>query len=100
MSRTNSENHKHGYHGNKDQITKRLRRAEGQIRGIEKMVEDDRYCIDVITQISAAQAALDKVALQLMEDHAAHCVVGGPDELKDERTEELMGAVARLMRRG
>ena len=94
-----SEN-KHGYAGNKDQITKRLRRVEGQIRGIEKMVEEDRYCIDVLTQISAAQAALDKVALQLMEDHASHCVVGGPEDLKEERTEELMGAVARLMRRG
>ncbi len=100
MSKTEPESHTHGYHGNKAQISKRLRRAEGQIRGIEKMVEEDRYCIDILTQISAAQAALDKVALQLMEDHAAHCVVGGPDELKDERTEELMGAVARLMRRG
>jgi DNA-binding FrmR family transcriptional regulator len=88
------------YAGHKDQISKRLRRAEGQIRGIEKMVDEDRYCIDILTQISAAQAALDKVALQLMEDHAAHCVVGGPEELKSERTEELMGAVARLMRRG
>lgn len=92
--------HEHGYTGHKDQITKRLRRVEGQVRGIEKMIDEDRYCIDVLTQISAAQAALDKVALQLMEDHAAHCVVGGPDELKEERTEELMGAVARLMRRG
>ena len=100
MSKTNSETHTHGYHGNKDQITKRLRRVEGQVRGIEKMIDEDRYCIDVLTQISAAQAALDKVALQLMEDHAAHCVVGGPEDLKEERTEELMGAVARLMRRG
>jgi DNA-binding FrmR family transcriptional regulator len=90
----------HAYAGQKEQLGKRLRRVEGQIRGIEKMVEDDRYCIDILTQISAAQAALDKVALGLMEDHAAHCVVGGPDELKEERTEELMGAVARLMRRG
>lgn len=92
--------HEHGYTAGKQQLTKRLRRVEGQIRGIEKMVEDDRYCIDVLTQISAAQAALDKVALELMDDHAAHCVVGGPDELKQERTEELMGAVRRLMRRG
>lgn len=95
-----SEEHTHGYSADKAQLAKRLRRAEGQIRGIEKMIEDDRYCIDILTQISAAQAALDKVALQLMEDHAAHCVVGGPEELKEERTEELMGAVARLMRRG
>jgi DNA-binding FrmR family transcriptional regulator len=90
----------HAYAGNKDQLGKRLRRVEGQVRGIEKMVDDDRYCIDILTQISAAQAALDKVALQLMEDHAAHCVVGGPDELKEERTAELMESVARLMRRG
>jgi DNA-binding FrmR family transcriptional regulator len=92
--------HEHGYTGQKEQVTKRLRRVEGQVRGIEKMIDDDRYCIDVLTQISAAQAALDKVALQLMEDHAAHCVVGGPEDLREERTEELMGAVARLMRRG
>jgi CsoR family transcriptional regulator, copper-sensing transcriptional repressor len=90
----------HAYAGQKDQLGKRLRRVEGQIRGIEKMVDDDRYCIDILTQISAAQAALDKVALGLLDDHAAHCVVGGPDELKAERTDELMGAVARLLRRG
>ncbi len=94
------ENKDHAYSENKVPLLRRLRRVEGQIRGIEKMVEDDRYCIDILTQISAAQAALDKVALRLMEDHAAHCVVGGPEELKEERTEELMGAVARLMRRG
>ncbi|MGH2906633.1 MAG: metal-sensitive transcriptional regulator [Solirubrobacterales bacterium] len=96
----NSTTPDHAYAGQKDALKKRLRRAEGQIRGIEKMVDEDRYCIDILTQISAAQAALDKVALGLMEDHAAHCVVGGPEELKEERTEELMGAVARLLRRG
>lgn len=63
------------------------------------MIEDERYCIDVLTQISAAQAALDKVALELVGDHVAHCVIGGPEELKGERTEELVEAVARLMRR-
>ena len=89
-----------GYTATKDQLLKRLRRVEGQVRGVEKMVDDDRYCIDVLTQISAIQAALDKVALGLMDDHARHCVVDGPAELKDERTEELMAAVARLMRRG
>ena len=90
-----------GYSATKDQLLNRLRRIEGQVRGVERMVEDDRYCIDVITQISAIQAALDKVALGLLDDHAAHCVLGGaakapPEELKDE----LMAAVARLMRRG
>ena len=89
-----------GYSATKEQLLKRLRRVEGQVRGVQGMVEDDRYCIDVLTQISAIQAALDKVALGLMDDHARHCVVGGPAEVKEERTEELMAAVARLMRRG
>jgi DNA-binding FrmR family transcriptional regulator len=78
-----------------------LRRIEGQIRGLQRMVEDDRYCIDVLTQISAVQAALDKVALGLLDDHARHCVVGEADSaVQDERTGELMDAVGRLMRRG
>ena len=89
-----------GYTATKDDLLKRLRRIEGQVGGIQRMVEDDRYCIDVLTQISAVQAALDKVALGLLDDHARHCVVGGPDTKKDERTEELMAAVGRLMRRG
>lgn len=89
-----------GYTATKAQLLKRLRRIEGQVRGVEKMVEEDRYCVDVLTQISAAQAALDKVALGLLDDHARHCVIEGPDPKKDERTEELMAAVARLMRRG
>jgi DNA-binding FrmR family transcriptional regulator len=91
---------KHGYSDDRQKILNRLRRIEGQVRGVEKMVEDDRYCIDIVTQISAIQAALDKVALGLMDDHARHCVIDGPEDLKDERTEELMSAVARLMRRG
>jgi DNA-binding FrmR family transcriptional regulator len=89
-----------GYSATKDQLLNRLRRVEGQVRGVQKMVEDDRYCIDVLTQISAVQAALDKVALGLLDDHARHCVIDGPGELKDDRTEELISAVARLMRRG
>jgi DNA-binding FrmR family transcriptional regulator len=89
-----------GYSATKDQLAKRLRRIEGQVRGIEKMVDEDRYCIDVLTQISAVQAALDKVALGLLDDHAHHCVMGAERELRDERTAELMGAVGRLMRRG
>ncbi|HVI24430.1 MAG TPA: metal-sensitive transcriptional regulator [Myxococcales bacterium] len=89
-----------GYTATKDQLLKRLRRVEGQVRGVQNMVDEDRYCIDVLTQISAIQAALDKVALGLMDDHARHCVIDGPSDLKDERTEELMAAVGRLMRRG
>ena len=90
-----------GYTATKDQLAKRLRCIEGQVRGIERMVDEDRYCIDVVTQISAVQAALDKVALGLLDDHSRHCIAGGhaggkPEELSDE----LMGAVARLLRRG
>ena len=66
-----------GYSATKDQLQKRLRRIEGQVRGVQGMVEDDRYCIDVLTQISAIQAALDKVALGLLDEHARHCVIGG-----------------------
>jgi len=92
---------KHGYSEQKEQLTNRLRRIEGQVRGVERMVEEERYCIDVITQISAIQAALDKVALGVLNDHAKHCIVGGAaEDTPEELTEELMAAVARLMRRG
>ncbi len=90
-----------GYTATKDQLLARLRRIEGQIRGIEGMVEEDRYCIDVLTQISAAQAALDKVALGLLDGHAHHCVISAETKSeRDEKTAELMAAVGRLMRRG
>jgi DNA-binding FrmR family transcriptional regulator len=90
-----------GYTATKDQLLARLRRIEGQIRGIHGMVEDDRYCIDVLTQISAAQAALDRVGLGLLDDHAHHCVISPESaQERDEKTAELMAAVARLMRRG
>lgn len=75
--------------------------SRAQIRGIEGMVENDRYCIDVLTQISAAQAALDKVALGLLDDHAHHRVIGPADPgEREEKTAELMAAVGRLLRRG
>lgn len=90
-----------GYTATKDQLLARLARIEGQIRGIEGMVRDDRYCIDVLTQINAAQAALDKVALGLLDDHAHHCVLGARTaQERDEKTDELMAAVGRLMGRG
>ena len=90
-----------GYSATKGQLLARLRRIEGQIRGIEGMVQEDRYCIEVLTQISAAQAALDKVALGLLDDHAHHCVIGADSAAeRDEKTGELMAAVGRLMRRG
>jgi DNA-binding FrmR family transcriptional regulator len=89
-----------GYSATKDQLKSRLRRIEGQVRGVERMVEEERYCIDVLTQIGAVQAALDKVALGLLDDHARYCVIGGQESKQEERTEELMAAVGRLMRRG
>ena len=88
-----------GYTKDKRRIQSRLRRIEGQVRGIQKMVEDDRYCIDVLTQVNASRAALESVALQLLADHTEHCVTeairaGGGDE----KVRELNAAVERLVR--
>jgi DNA-binding FrmR family transcriptional regulator len=90
-----------GYSASKDQLIKRLNRIEGQVRGVRQMVEDDRYCIDVLTQISAVQAALDKTALGLLDGHTRHCLAGkgSAPVTPEEQTEELMGAVGRLLRR-
>src|SRR5688572_125754 len=89
-----------GYSATKDQLHKRLRRIEGQVRGVQGMVEEDRYCIDVLTQISAIQAALDKVALGLLDEHVKHCVVEGQGPgSQDELTDEMMAAIGRLVRR-
>ncbi len=85
----------------KDELLDRLARIEGPVRGVARMIEEDRYCIDVITQINAAGAALDKVALGLLDDHVRHCLVGGhagPSD-PDEQAEELMGAVGRMISR-
>lgn len=90
-----------GYTATKEQLLARLSRIEGQVRGISKMVEDDRYCIDVLTQISAIQAALDKVALGLLDGHSRHCMRKGAAEGRaDEMATEMMAAVGRLMKRG
>jgi CsoR family transcriptional regulator, copper-sensing transcriptional repressor len=89
-----------GYQATKVQLLNRLARIKGQVGGVERMVSDDRYCIDVLTQISAIQAALDKVALGLLDGHARTCVVAAEPALQEQRTAELMAAVARLMRRG
>ncbi len=88
-----------GYAGDKDQLLARLRRVEGQVRGIARMVEEDTYCIDVLTQISAATKALQAVAVGLLEDHLRHCVVqaaaaGDPDA----KIKEATAAIARLVR--
>ena len=90
-----------GYTATKEQLGSRLARIEGQVRGIARMVEEDRYCIDVLTQINAVRAALDKVALGLLDGHARHCLAGGgggPSE-PDDQVQELMGAVGRMLSR-
>jgi DNA-binding FrmR family transcriptional regulator len=89
-----------GYSATKDELDKRLARIEGQVRGVRAMVDDERYCIDVLTQISAIQAALDKVGLGLLDGHARHCVAGATGAKQDELTDELMGSVGRLLKRG
>ncbi len=90
-----------GYTATKDQLRDRLARIEGQVRGIARMVEDDRYCVDILTQISAIQAALDRVGLGLLDDHARHCLIGGHGGPADpeEQVQELMGAVGRMLSR-
>ncbi len=88
-----------GYTPQKQALRNRLRRIEGQVRGLDRMVDEDRWCPDILVQIAAVQAALDKVALGLAEDHARHCVIGGPKEETEERTAELMAAMTRLVRR-
>jgi DNA-binding FrmR family transcriptional regulator len=90
-----------GYSTEKEQVAKRLRRVEGQIRGIERMVEDDRYCIDVLAQVSAATAALQSVALLLLDEHLAHCVTDAVKVGGDEagvKLAEASAAIARLVR--
>ena len=90
-----------GYTASRDQLIGRLAKIEGQIRGVARMVDEDRYCIDVVTQINAARAALDKVALGLLDGHVRHCLVGGHGGLDDPdlQAEELMGAVGRMISR-
>ena len=88
-----------GYTKDKASIQLRLRRIEGQVRGIQKMVDEDRYCIDVLTQVNAARAALETVALQLLADHTEHCVAEAIRSGKgQEKVDELNDAVKRLVR--
>lgn len=90
-----------GYTADKDALVKRLKRVEGQVRGLQRMVEEDTYCIDVLTQVSATTKALQSVALLLLEDHLGHCVahalVEGGD-VADEKIKEASDAVARLVK--
>ena len=95
-----------GYEGNKDQVLARLKRVEGQVRGIARMVEDDTYCIDVLTQVAAATKALHAVSMGLLEDHLNHCVAdaaqqaqdSGDPELIQAKVAEASAAIARLLR--
>ena len=101
MDMTSKEATEHSYTTEKTAYLKRLRRVEGQIRGIARMVEEDEYCIDILTQVSAATSALESVALRLLEDHLKHCVVnaaaeGGP--VADAKLAEASAAIKRLVR--
>ena len=97
-----SKRHEHGYAKDKEALVKRLHRIEGQVRGIERMVEDDRYCIDILTQIAAVNTALEALALKLLDEHVRHCVVGaltsGDKADATAKTEELLQAVHRFAR--
>jgi CsoR family transcriptional regulator, copper-sensing transcriptional repressor len=92
----------YGYTEDKQALVARLRRIEGQVRGVERMVEDDRYCIDILTQISAANTALESLAFKILEEHVRHCVAGalasGDEEQARAKTEELLEAVQRFSR--
>ncbi len=92
----------HGYTAEKEALIKRLHRIEGQVRGIEKMLEQDRYCIDIITQISAVNTALEAVAFKILDEHVNHCVTGalasGDEEVAAEKSRELLEAVHRFAR--
>ena len=92
----------YGYTKDKDALVRRLHRIEGQVRGVERMVEEDRYCIDILTQIAAANTALESLAFQILDEHVRHCVAGaltsGDEADAREKTEELLEAVQRFAR--
>jgi DNA-binding FrmR family transcriptional regulator len=88
-----------GYATDKDALLKRLARIEGQVRGVSRMVEEERYCIDVLTQIGAIEAALDKVALGLIDEHTRHCVANAKGDEQAEKVDELVAALGRFVGR-
>jgi DNA-binding FrmR family transcriptional regulator len=102
VSKKHTAGQVHGYTKDKDALVKRLHRIEGQVRGIERMIEDDRYCIDILTQISAVNTALESLAFQLLEEHVKHCVAGafesGDQKEMVQKTSELLDAVHRFSR--
>ena len=91
------EGRQSGYGQTKGRLGKRVARIEGQVRGVGRMIEEERYCIDVLQQISAARAALDKVALELVDDHVRRCVMDAPSGAREEMTQELLTALGRLV---
>ena len=99
MSQTETKQ-TYSYHADKPKLVNRLHRIEGQVRGIEKMVDEDRYCIDILTQISAVGTALDALALQILDQHVNHCVAGafasGDEDEAKTKTQELLDAVQRF----
>jgi DNA-binding FrmR family transcriptional regulator len=95
------ENHMYGYTHDKDSYLKRLRRIEGQVRGLQRMIDEDKYCIDILTQVSAATKALQSVALGLLDEHLSHCVAQAVAEGGDgaaDKVREASEAIARLVR--
>ena len=94
----NDETSDPGYLPDKEALINRMRRISGQVGGIERMIAEERYCIDVLNQISAVQAALDRVAVGLLDDHVKHCVMGAGEANRDEKRDEMMAAVSRLIR--
>lgn len=91
----------YGYSNNKEAIIKRLSRVEGQVRGVSRMVESDTYCIDILTQISAIESAMDKIALELLREHTKHCLMNddiGPKD-REEKVNEVITAVDRLLKK-
>lgn len=98
-----AHSHSHGYAGDVQKLQNRLRRIEGQVRGIQRLIDEDVYCIDVLTQVSAVKSALDRVALLLLEDHLAHCVAGateaaGDEGVADGKVGEAVTAIERLLK--
>ena len=95
-----TDTHQHGYHDDKPELRSRLHRIEGQVRGIERMVDEDRYCIDLLTQLAAVRTALDSLAFRILDDHVRHCVAGalasGDAVAAAEKSRELLDAVHRF----
>ena len=100
MSKTAEKKESYGYHADKEALVKRLHRIEGQVRGVERMVDEDRYCIDILTQLGAVDTALEAVAIKVLEEHVQHCVAGafasGDKKEADIKSRELLEAVQRF----